>query len=101
MIRSLARKSSVPLVAFEAPTIPPEVLAVCDANRITELKGTFGDPMLGAPIQYDYLTISGGSNRTSIELFNRAIVLFMSDDEDVKRIHRVMSLIQRHAETDA
>jgi len=51
--------------------------------------GTYGAPEAGEPIQYDELRIEHDEGDVEIVVYNRAILLFMTDTEAVKRIHQV------------
>jgi len=64
------------------------VLALLDHHHL-DLVGTYGDPQAGAPIQYDELCIEHDEGDVEIVVYNRAILLFMSDSEAVRRIHQV------------
>jgi hypothetical protein len=64
-----------------------------EKERLTELSGQYGDPDAGTPMQYEELTIDSGQ-RTMIVCYNRAIAMFMSDDERLGRIHRVMVALE-------
>ena len=44
---------------------------------------------MGDPIQYDELRIEHDQGDVEIVVYNRAILLFMSDTEAVRRIHQV------------
>jgi len=67
---------------------PDDVLALLDHHRL-DLGGTYGDPQAGDPIQYDELRIEHEEGVVEIVVYNRAILLFMTDSEAVKRIHEV------------
>ena len=58
-------------------------------DRFLDLGGTYGDPEAGDPIQYDGLRIEHGQRDVEIVVYNRAILLFFSDSEAVRRIHHV------------
>ena len=45
----------------------------------------------GDPIQYDELRIEHDQGDVGIVVYNRAVLLFTTDDEAVRRIHRVCS----------
>ena len=49
-----------------------------------------------SPIQYNKLTVvlQDGSAVT-IECYNRTIVLFSSESEEIKRVHRVFCVLER------
>ena len=53
------------------------------------LAATYGDPNAGDPIQYDELRIEHDQGAVEIVVYNRAILLFTSDSEAVRRIHEV------------
>ena len=53
------------------------------------LGGTYGDPRAGDPIQYDELRIEHDLGAVEIVVYNRAILLFMTDSEAVRRLHQV------------
>jgi len=64
------------------------VLALLD-QHLLDLVGTYGEPNLGDPIQYDELRIEHDEGEVEIVLYNRAILLFTTDSEAVRRIHQV------------
>jgi hypothetical protein len=94
MLESVREKDSCSEVVFEAPNIPASVLGAIATIDILKLPGKYGDPRNGRPIEYDRLTIDHDAGSVTIEFFNRAISLFMSESEIVKRIHRTMCAIQ-------
>ena len=49
------------------------------------------DPEAGDPIQYEELRIEHDQGAVEIVVYNRAILLFTTDSEAVRRIHRVCS----------
>ncbi len=59
------------------------------APYVLDLGGTYGNPEAGDPIQYDELRIEHDQGEVEIVVYNRAILLFMTDSEAVKRIHEV------------
>ncbi len=59
------------------------------APYVLDLGGTYGNPEAGDPIQYDELRIEHDQGEVEIVVYNRAILLFMTDTEAVKRIHQV------------
>src|SRR5206468_3628305 len=58
-------------------------------SALLTLAGTYGDPQAGDPIQYDELRIEHDQGDVEIVVYNRAILLFFTDSEAVKRIHQV------------
>jgi len=76
-------------LAIEAADLPDDVLALLDHHL--DLAGTSGDPNAGDPIPYDELRIEHDQGEVEIVVYNRAILLFTTDSEAVRRIHRVCS----------
>src|SRR5439155_6018344 len=68
--------------------LPDDVLALLNGHLL-DLGGSYGDPEAGDPIQYDGLRIEQGQRDVEIVVYNRAILLFTTDSEAVKRIHEV------------
>ena len=97
MLASLRDRDSCAEVVFDAPHIPVAILNAIAANEILEAAGTYGDPETGTPIEYDWLSIEHDGGTITVEFFNRAIELFTSDSELVRRIHRVVCVINDHA----
>ncbi len=51
--------------------------------------GAYGDPNAGDPIQYDSLRIEHDQGDVEIVVYDRAILLFTTDSETVRRIQQV------------
>ena len=64
------------------------MLALLD-HHLLDLAGTYGDLSAGDPIQYDELRIEHDWGDVEIVVYNRAILLFMTDSEAVRRLHQV------------
>ena len=64
------------------------MLALLD-QHLLDLGGTYGDPEADDPIQYDELRIGHDYGDVEIVVYNRAILLFRTDSEAVRRIHQV------------
>jgi hypothetical protein len=52
--------------------------------------GVYGYRNAGYPVEYDNLKVFLADDVVEITVFNRGIMLFTSDDERVRRIHRVL-----------
>lgn len=76
-----------PLIA-RRPTDPEDVPALLDAHLVN-LAGAYGDPAAGDPIQYDHLRVEHERGAVEITICNRAILLFTTDSDAVRRIHQV------------
>ena len=77
-----------PAITIDAADLPKDVLALLDHHRLDH-GGTSGDLNADDPIQYDELRIEHYQGDVEIVVYNRAILLFMTDSEPVKRIHQV------------
>ena len=88
-IERLGEVARLPAITIAEPSdLPKDVLALLDHHH-RDLGGTFDDPEAGDPIQYAELRIEHDQGDVEIVVYNRAILLFMTDTEAVKRIHEV------------
>ncbi len=79
---------SLPVWSIDGSHLPEDVLEFVEP--LLDLRGTYGDPDAGDPI-YDELRIEHDHGAVEIVVYNRAILLFRTDSEAVRRIHRVCS----------
>ncbi len=70
--------------------IPEDVRAAVKAENLLNLGGVYGDKKSGDPVEYDNLKLVLTDDTVEITVFNRGIALFMSDDERIRGIHRVL-----------
>src|SRR6266404_5501416 len=87
-VKRLRESRHLPAITFEVADLPEDVVALVDAHLL-DLGGTYGVPEAGDPIQYEELRIEHDQGDVEIVVYNRAILLFMTDSEAVKRIHQV------------
>lgn len=80
---------------LEGRALSREVVVSIHDNELLGAAGEYGDPLVGDPIQCDELLIEHANGTTEIVLYNRAIMLFRSNDEIYKQIHRVCCTIER------
>lgn len=83
----------LPVKTWRGAKIPAEVRKFISEGDILNLGGIYGDKDAGDPVEYDHLRLVLTDYVVDIEVFNRGITLFMTDDEKVKRIHRVLCKI--------
>ena len=95
-MKRLREAGHLPAITFEAADLPEDVVALVDAHLL-DLGGTYGDPNAGDPIQHDELRIEHEEGDVEITVFNRAMLLFRTDSEAVRRIHRVLLPARRDA----
>ena len=62
-----------------------------------DLGGTYGHPEAGDAIQYDELRFEHDQGDVEIVVYNRAILLFTTDAEAVRRIHQVCCRLENLA----
>src|SRR5438552_2626151 len=87
-VKRLREAASLPAITFEASDLPEDVVALVDAHLL-DFGGTYGDPNAGYPIQYDELRSEHDEGDVEIVVYNRAVLLFTTDSEAVRRIRRV------------
>jgi hypothetical protein len=70
--------------------IHADVRAAVNEEDLLNLGGVYGDRNAGDLVEYDHLRLILTEDTVEITVFNRGITLFTSDDEKVRRIHRVL-----------
>lgn len=81
--------------SWDGDSVPAPVLEAIGREGLLELGGVSGDPTLGEPMEYDHLALFTDVGPVEIEFYNRGLTLFTTDDEVHRRIHRVLSMLQR------
>lgn len=81
---------------LDGSAITHDILIAIHDNEILGTSGIWGDPAAGDPIQIDLLEIEHPGGPTRITLYNRAIMLFATNDELFVQIHRVCCAIDKH-----
>lgn len=75
--------------------IPKDVMELIHKDKILDLPGSYGDPAVGNPIEYQHLKIIHGDGATEIEYYNLGIAIFSGEDGVTQRIFRVMAKLTR------
>ncbi|MBI2191993.1 MAG: hypothetical protein HYU36_08420 [Planctomycetes bacterium] len=101
MIETRTQADALPVRVWSGAGMPEEIREAIRTERLTELGGVYGDREAGDPIQYDHLTLESQGGVVKIEVFNRAILLFLGDDERIRQIHRVLCKLDKGAATTA
>jgi len=86
-VKRLRESRHLPAITFEAADLPEDVVALVDAHLL-DLRGTYGHPEAGDPIQYDELRIEHDQGAVEIVVYNRVILLFTRYSEVVVRRRR-------------
>jgi hypothetical protein len=76
-------------VIFEGSSLSREIVVAIYDNELLGAAGEYGDPLAGDPLEYDELIMVHAGGTTNIVLYNRGIMLFTTNEEFYKRVHRV------------
>jgi hypothetical protein len=95
-VDDLRKTDSCPEIMFSAPNIPPDIIKQFQQDDYLSLKSSYGDPSWGEPIQYDRIEIKTTAGTKTLEIFNRAILLFTQNTEETRRAHRVIYAVEKY-----
>lgn len=84
------KPDSLPVKAWPGAKIPADMQVAVSGVDLLNLDGVYGNKNAGDPMEYDNLKLVLTDDTVEITVFNRGIALFMSDDERIRRIHRVL-----------
>lgn len=76
--------------SWRSAEIPTGVIEAIDRENLLSLGGVYGDRNAGDPMECDNLKLVLADDTVDITVYNRGIALFTSDDERIRRIHRVL-----------
>jgi hypothetical protein len=99
MLEQGMRPRNLPVKVWLGAKIPAYVRDAVNKEGLLDLGGVYGDRNVGDPVEYDHLKLILTSDTVEITVFNRGITLFTSDDEKVRRIHRVLCVLDRSEDT--
>jgi hypothetical protein len=92
------KPDNLPVKVWRGDAIPEDARNAINAENLVSLGGVYGDKKAGYPLEYDHLKLVLTNSTVEITVFNRGITLFFSDDERVRRIHRVLCKLDRLGE---
>ncbi len=95
MLEEGMKPEDLPVKVWIGARIPAEVRNAVNEEDLLNLDGVYGDRNAGDPVEYDYLNLVLIEDTVEITVFNRGITLFMTDDDKVRRIHRVLCKLDR------
>ena len=95
MLEKGMKPENLPLKVWRGVKIPADVRTAVNAEDLLNLGGVHGDWDAGDPVEYDHLRLILSDDTVEITVFNRGITLFTSDDEKVRRIHRVLGKLDQ------
>ena len=91
--------ADLPVSVWTGEGIPERVLAAIRREGLMQLGGVYGEPSYGDPVQYDGLKlITNDGEAVEITVYNRAIALFISNNEELRRIHRALGILGEEGE---
>jgi hypothetical protein len=90
MLERGMKPDTLPVKIWRGAEIPADVRAAVNTENLLNLGGVYGDKKAGDPVEYDNLKLVLTDDTVEITVFNRGIALFMSDDERIRCIHRVL-----------
>lgn len=90
MLARGTKPEDLPVEVRRGAKIPADVRAAIDAEDLLNLGGVYGNKTAGDPVEYDNLKLLRTGDTVEITVFNLGITLFMSDDERIRRIHRLL-----------
>jgi len=90
MLERGMKPDTLPVKIWRGAEIPADVRGAINAEDLLNLGGVYGDKKAGDPMEYDNLKLVLTDDTVEITVFNRGIALFMSDDERIRRIHRLL-----------
>ena len=90
MIEKGMKAEDLPFQVWRGFEIPADVRAAINAENLLDIGSIYGDKKAGDPMQYDNLKMIQTDATVEITVFNRAIALYVSNDERIRRIHRVL-----------
>jgi hypothetical protein len=94
MIEAGMEVSALPVRAWSGSKIPAVIRRSIHEEDLLNLGGVYGDKTVGDPIQYDHLKLILTDDVVEITVFNRGIMLVISDDESIRRIHRILCKLE-------
>jgi len=87
--------ANFPVKVWKDDEIPADVREAIKKEDLLSLGGVYGDRDIGDPAEYDHLKMTLEGKIVEITVFNRGITLLFSDDEKVRRIHRVLCKLDK------
>lgn len=94
MLEKGMRPESLPVRIWRGAKIPADVRKAVNEENLLNLGGVYGDKRVGDPVEYDQLKLVLTDDTVEITVFNCGIMLLVSDDERIRRIHRVLCKLE-------
>ena len=98
MLEKAMKPENLPVKVWAGNNIPADVRKAVNEEDLLNLGGVYGDKSVGDPVEYDHLKLILTDDTVEITVFNRGITLFITDDDRVRRIHRVLCQLDKARE---
>ena len=95
MLDKGTKTEDLPVKVWRGAKTSADVRKAVNEEDLLNLGGVYGDKNAGDPVEYDHLKLVLTDDTVEITVFNRGIALFTSDDERVRRIHRVLCRLDK------
>jgi hypothetical protein len=95
MLEKGLKPEGLPMKVWHGAEVPADVRKAINEEDLLNLGGVYGNKSAGDPVEYDHLNLVLTDNTVEITIFNRGITLFTTDDERVRRIHRVLCKLDK------
>jgi hypothetical protein len=90
MLKGNMTPEELPARVWHAEEIPEDAKEAIEQEDLLNLGGTYGDKDVGSPMEYDRLRLVNIDRTVEITVFNRGMTLIFTEDERIRRIHRVL-----------
>jgi hypothetical protein len=87
----------LPVKIWRKGKIPRELRKSLHEEDLLNLGGVHGDDKIGDPIEYHHVKLVLTDDVIEITVFNRAIMMFRSNDERFRRLFRAINVLEQHA----
>jgi len=98
LISNPSNQQGLKTTVLQGSNLTHEIVDSVFDNDLLNSGGTYGIPDAGDPVQVDLLEIDHEMGTTKIALYNRAIMLFQTNEEIYRRIHRLCCIIENCTE---
>ena len=88
-------EAGLEIMVLTGPAITKDIVRLVHDNELQGANGMYGDPTIGDPLQIDQLDIEHPGEPTRITLYNRAIMLFTTNEKFYVQVHRVCCAIDK------
>ena len=95
MLDAGMKPEDLPVKTWHGAKIPAEIKKAIYEENLLSLGGIYNFKDVVEPLEYEHLKMVLSDDVVEIEFFNRGFTLFATDDEDIRRIHRVFCKLAR------